>query len=98
MLSPKLKTLIVVFASTLAIMTGAFAKFVWQLAYVASMSVQATFLIVMLVLAFSSVIISWVGSFNLALGEAREEAAQLSAGLAQKYTFEAMSGVFRKKK
>jgi hypothetical protein len=96
MLSPKVKTLVTLFASALAIMTGAFARFVWQLAYVAAVSVQATFLIILLFLTFLSVIMSWIGSINTAIGQSKEQAAELSAGLAQKYTFAAMSDLFRK--
>ena len=97
MLSRKVKLLVVVFSSVLAVITGGFAMFVWQLAYLASMSVQATFIVVMLVLAFSSVLMSWIGSINLARAEARKEAAQMAAGLAQKYTFGELGDIFGKK-
>lgn len=98
MLSPKLKLLISVFASVLAVITGSFAKFVWQLAYIASMSVQATFLVVMLFLMFISVILSWFGSYYAAVGQAKQEAAEAAAGLAQKYTFKAISEALSGKK
>jgi len=98
MLSQKVKLLMVIFTATLAIISGAFAKFVWDLAYIASMSVQATFIVVMLVLVFSSVILSWVGSLNAAMAEAKDEAAQMASGLAQKYTFGELSDIFSKKK
>jgi hypothetical protein len=97
MLSHKVKFLIVVFTSIVAVMSGVFAKFVWNLAYIASISVQATFIVIMLVLAFSSVLLSWVGSINAAMGEARMEAAQAASGIAQKFTFGEITELFKKK-
>lgn len=98
MLSQKVKMLVAIFASALAIMTGVFSEFIWDLAHIASLSVQATFIVVMLVLAFSSVIMSWIGSVNAARAEAQHEAAQMASNLAQKYTFAELSDMFGKKK
>ena len=92
MFSPRLKNLIALFVSMIAVFTGLFSKFVWQLSQIAAISVQGTFLIVMLLLGIVSIIMSWIGSMGAAVGEARRESAELAEGLAQK---SAMNAIFR---
>ena len=90
MFSRKLKILLTIFGSVLAIMSGTFAKFIWQLSYIAALGVQGTFLLVMVFLSFISLIMSWIGSIGAASGDASRRSAELSLGMAEKYTFQAL--------
>ncbi len=90
-LRDKVKYLIILMTSFLAIMTGTFSNFVWQLAHIASMSVQATFLIVLLIFMFISLLLNWISSFSNAFAAGRKMSAQAAAGLAQRKMLSAVS-------
>lgn len=89
-LSRRMKTLITLFASLLAVITGSFAKFTWQIAYLASISIQGTLLIFMLTMGMMSVILNWIGSIGRAMGSASRQTAKVSAGMVQNAGLDAL--------
>jgi len=94
MFSPRLKVLITLLSSSFAIMTGVFARFIWQLSYIAALGIKGTFLLVIVFLSFLSLLMSWIGSIGAATGDAYRQTAELGAGMAEKYTFKAISKAF----
>ena len=81
--SPTTKHLISLLVSIIAVYTGAFAQFIWQLAFITAFTVQGTFLIIIVLFSMLSLVFSWLGSFYQAMGRAEEEAAEVVGGLVQ---------------
>ncbi len=98
LLSRTTKQLISIFASLIAIQTGVFSGFVWQIARIANLSVAGTFLSVVIFMSIISMLLSWLGISAGAAAKATEEAQQVAEAVVQEQTAKVFFDVFRKKK
>ena len=96
LLSKTTTQLISIFSSLVAIQTGMFSGFVWQIAKIANMSVAGTFLTVIIFMSVISMLLSWLGIGMSAATRAKEEAQQVAEGVIQRQTAKAFFNVFRK--
>ena len=88
--SRRVKFLIILFISLVAILTGGFARFIWYLAYLASINVGGAFLLILLSMIFLSVLLSWLAQLQAAQARAARETERLAKKMASQLTTEAL--------
>ena len=82
--SPKVRAMVSFMASVIAVYSGAFAKFVWQLAAMSTFTITGSFFTILLAMSMFSMVLSWFRSLSGVTAEIEKESEKIKYEMYQK--------------